>query len=430
MNDFSRRALLRGGAALAATSPLLIPTPAPAAAMDVPVSAGRTELDALKPITTAARVITAQERARRRARLSGLLKAGGAYAALIEGGSSLDYFTGVKWYLSERITAALITADGGLLFITPAFEESRLREMAVGADEILTWEEDEDPFELLAGWLREHSPRAGTIALDEAVRYFVAFRLGEAASGWTLRSAAAEVNGCRMIKSASELALMKLANDVTVAAYRAVHPLVGEGMSGPQITALMNDAQRRLGGAAPAGGAQVDKGTALPHGSREPEYVRDGSVVLMDFGCGVDGYRSDISRTFVVGKPDRQQQRIWDLVRRGQDLAYATAKPGVPAGRVDGVVRSLYADEGFGPGFQLPGLSHRLGHGIGLDVHEPINFVGNEKTPLQPGMCFSNEPGIYVPGSYGVRIEDCIFITEDGAAWFSEPPPSLDRPMG
>ncbi|MEM1187477.1 MAG: Xaa-Pro peptidase family protein [Pseudomonadota bacterium] len=429
MTEYSRRALLRGGAALAAAAPALSSVSVQAAAAVSP-NAGNPALDALSSMTGDARFITDEERAQRRAKLSGLLAENGAYAALIEGGSSLDYFTGVKWYLSERITAAVITADGGLTFITPAFEESRLSEMAGAADEILTWEEDQDPYVMLAAWLRKNSPKAGTVALDEAVRYFVAFRLGEAAKDWTIRSAAPEVNGCRVFKTASEIALMKKASAITIAAYRAVYPLIEKGMSGPDISALMKDAQTRLGGERPAGGAQVDKGSALPHGSREPEYVRDGSVVLMDFGCGVDGYRSDISRTFVVGEPTREQRRVWDLVRRGQDLAFATAKPGVPAGQVDAAVRALYEDEGFGPGFQVPGLSHRLGHGIGLDVHEPINFVGNEKTPLQPGMCFSNEPGIYIPGSYGVRVEDCIYITESGAGWFSQPPPSIERPMG
>jgi Xaa-Pro dipeptidase len=430
MVDISRRSLLRGGAALAASTPLVLPAAANAAATGAAEKSGHPELAKLTPITTQARLITAEQRAKRRAKLSGLLAERGVFAALIEPSASLDYFTGVKWGLSERITAAMITADGDTAFVTPAFEESRLREMAGSEAEILIWQEDEDPFEMLAQWLKDKSPKPGTIALDEAVRYFIAFRLGEAAKGWSLRSAAPEVNACRMVKDDSELALMKLANAVTIAAYQAIHPLVEKGMSGPDITALMQEAQARLGGERAAGGTQVDKGSALPHGSREPEYVRDGSVVLMDFGCGVGGYRSDISRTFVFGKPDRQQQRVWDLVRRGQDLAFATAKPGLPAGEVDKRVRAMYTEEGFGPGYQLPGLSHRLGHGIGMQVHEPINFVGNETTPLQPGMCFSNEPGIYMPGSYGVRLEDCIYITDSGAAWFSEPPASLDKPMG
>jgi len=374
--------------------------------------------------------ISEAERQQRRDKLSNILQEQNVYAALIEPGSSLDYFTGVKWWLSERLTAGLITADGAQIFITPAFEESRLREMAGFSVEILIWQEDEDPFEILAAWIKKRSPKNRTVVLDEAVRYFVAYRLGQAATDWHFRSAANEVNACRMIKSSTELALMQTANDITVAAYQAVHPLVTEGMSGPEIGALMHEAQTRLGGERSSGGAQVDKGTALPHGSREPEYVVDGSVVLMDFGCGVGGYRSDISRTFVVGKISDHQRRLWDLVRRGQDLALATAQPGTAAGEVDRVVRRLYESEGFGPGYGLPGLSHRLGHGIGMDVHEPINFVGNEKTPLEPGMCFSNEPGVYIPGQYGVRIEDCLYITDKGPRWFSEPPSELERPVG
>lgn len=430
MTHASRRAFLRSSATLAALAPALATTSVNAATTGNTPAAGHPALQKLTPITGSAAYITDDERAARRRRLSGQLASNGVFAALIEPSASLDYFTGVKWGLSERITAALITADGDSVFVTPAFEESRLREMAGGDAEIITWQEDEDPFVLLATWLRKRSPKAGTIVLDEAVRYFIAYRLGEAAKDWQLRSGADEINACRMIKSPTELALMKLASDVTVAAYRATYPLVERGMSGPDITALMREAQARLGGEAPAGSAQVDKGSALPHGSREPEYVRDGSVVLLDFGCGVGGYRSDISRTFVFGKANAQQQRLWDLVRRGQDMAFAAAKPGTPAGEVDRLVRRFYTEEGFGPGYQLPGLSHRLGHGIGMQVHEPINFVGNETTLLQPGMCFSNEPGLYVPGSYGVRIEDCLYITEDGARWFSEPPPSLDRPMG
>lgn len=419
----TRRDFLRASAGAAVLPPLLGSSGASAAGPASP-------LDSLRPMTAAVSYIDSAERARRRAKLSRLLKDRGASAALIEPGSTLDYFTGVKWWLSERLTAGLVTAEGALVFITPAFEESRLREMAGASVEILIWEEDEDPFVILASWLKKHHPDAGTLILDEAVRYFVAYRLGAAATDWQLRSGADEVNACRMIKSAAELALMQRANDITIAAYRAVYPLVKSGMSGPEITALMHDAQTRLGGERSSGSAQVGKGTALPHGSREPEYVREGEVILMDFGCGVGGYRSDISRTFVYGEASDHQRQLWALVQRGQELAFATAKPGTPAGEVDRVVRRLYEKEGFGPGYQLPGLSHRLGHGIGMDVHEPINFVGNETTPLQPGMCLSNEPGIYVPGQYGVRLEDCIYMTAEGPRWFSEPPPSIDKPMG
>lgn len=421
----TRRGFLRAG--LGAS--VLLPT-ALAAQGDSKASSPSSPLDALQPMTGGAVPISDQERSQRRDKLRRLLKAADAQAALIEPGSTLDYFTGVKWWLSERITAALITADGALLFITPAFEESRLREMTTADAQIITWEEDEDPFEILASWMKSEYPKAGTLLLDEAVRYFIAYRLGGAASDWSLRSGAEVVNACRMIKSAAELSLMQLASDITIAAYHAVYPLVTVGMSGPQITALMHDAQQRLGGERPGGSAQVNKGTALPHGSREPEFLREGEVVLMDFGCGVGGYRSDISRTFVYGDANAEQRNLWDLVHRGQRLAFDTAQPGTPAGDVDRIVRRLYEREGYGPGYQTPGLSHRLGHGIGMDVHEPINFVGNERTPLQAGMCLSNEPGIYIPGKYGVRLEDCIYITDDGPKWFSEPPASIDKPMG
>jgi Xaa-Pro dipeptidase len=435
MTSSSRRRFLQRAALGAAATPLLAPALhssfADAATMPgVPLIGDASPLDALSSMTKNAVRITDTERQQRRDKLSALLAERGVFAALIEPGSSLDYFTGVQWWLSERITAGLITAKGDTLFITPGFEESRLREMVGSKAQIITWEEDEDPFALLADWLRSTSPGAGTLALDEAVRYFIAHRLSEAAPGWQLTSAVHEVNACRMIKSPAELALMKLASDVTIAAYKAVHPLLEPGMSGPDVTALMQRAQARLGGETPAGGTQLGKGSALPHGSREPEYVSEGQVVLMDFGCAVGGYRSDISRTFVYGEASSAQKRLWDLVHRGQALAFENAKPGTPAGEVDKVVRRFYAQEGFGPGYQLPGLSHRLGHGIGLDVHEPINFVGNETTPLQPGMCLSNEPGLYIPGKYGVRLEDCLFISESGPRWFSTPSPSLSNPMG
>lgn len=426
MNRASRRGFLRAGAALTVAAPLLARAAAGSGSKPVPVSG----LEDLSSMTTQARFITGAERQRRRDKLSGLLRDSGVYAALIEPGSSLRYFTGVEWWISERITAALITADGALAFITPAFEESRLRELVDVPVEVLTWEEDEDPFRILADWLNARNRQPKSIALDEAVRHFIAHRLAGAAPDWEIRSAAGEINACRMIKSPAELALMQLANDVTVAAYGAVYPLVDKGMSGPDITALMQAAQTGLGADGPSGGTQVGKGSALPHGSREPEYVAAGMVVLMDFGCSVGGYRSDISRTFVYGEPDARQRRLWNLVHRGQEIAFSAAQPCTPAGRVDAAVRKFYEAEGFGPGYQLPGLSHRTGHGIGMDVHEPINFVGNETTPLEPGMCLSNEPGLYVPGDYGVRLEDCLYITADGPRYFSSPPPGIDKPMG
>jgi len=192
----------------------------------------------------------------------------------------------------------------------------------------------------------------------------------------------------------------------------------------------MSAAMSKRGGTPEFSLILLGEASAYPHGTGKPQEVRPGEVVLMDCGCSVEGYQSDISRTMVMGEPNEQQRSVWDLVHRGQQIAFATAKVGTPAGAVDDAVRTAYEKAGYGPGYELPGTSHRTGHGIGMDGHEPVNFVHGETTPLAPGMCFSDEPGIYIPGSFGVRLEDCIHITESGPKWFSVPPPSLDTPFG
>ncbi len=427
MNINSRRDFLKAGTALTLATgsfSLLAAESVSPAAISVPM------LDKLKPITQDARLITAQERKARRDKLRAVMQKQGHAAVLIEPGSTLEYFTNVKWWISERITAAVIAANGDLMFVTPAFEESRLLELLEMPADILTWEEDQDPFELIAAWLKKHAMKEGTIALDESVRHFVAHQLAAAAPQIKVTSANLEVNECRMIKSAAEIALMQLASDVTIQAYRTVYPLIKQGMGREDVISLMYQAQSKLGADNPAGGAQIGKGSALPHGSTIPEYVDEGVVVLMDFGCSVGGYRSDISRTFVFGEADTAQKTLWQHVHKGQQIAFETAQPGTAAGKVDVAVRKYYEQIGYGPDYRLPGLSHRTGHGIGIDVHEPINFVRNETMALAPGMCLSNEPGLYRPGSYGVRLEDCLYITETGPRWFTTPPPSIDQPMG
>jgi Xaa-Pro aminopeptidase len=232
-----------------------------------------------------------------------------------------------------------------------------------------------------------------------------------------------------MIKSAPEIALMQAATDVTIAAYRWTHPRIEAGMAGAEIGALMNAATRRLGGSPEFALVLVGEGSAYPHGTKEVQRVARGQVVLMDCGCTVRGYQSDVSRTFVFGPASREQRTVWDHVARGQQVAFGAARPGTPAGAVDDAVRRLYVQLGYGPDYKLPGLSHRTGHGIGMDGHEPVNLVRGETTPLAPGMCFSDEPGIYLPGRFGVRLEDCFHMTASGPKWFSEPPHSLDAPI-
>lgn len=373
--------------------------------------------------------ITPDERRARIAKAQALMAQHGLGAILLEPGPSMLYFAGLGWWRSERLTAVIVPAEGDIAVVTPAFEEPSVREQMALPAEVRVWNEDESPFALVAGVLDDRGVK-GPLGLEDTVRYFVVDGLKNDMPGREVTTAAPVVHGCRMIKSAHELALMQAANDITMAAYREVFPKVEAGMTGPDISALMKAATIRHGGAPTFAMALVGEASAYPHGSDKVHVVEDGTVILMDCGCDLHGYKSDISRSWVHGEPSRAQSRVWNTVKRGQEIALETAKVGVPAGEVDRAVRAYYEAEGFGPGFQLPGLSHRLGHGIGMETHEPINFVGNETTALAPGMCLSNEPGIYRPGEFGIRLEDCLYMTEEGPKLFSGLSPSIANPMG
>lgn len=385
---------------------------------------------ALQPITGDARPIAAAERLARIAKAQRLMREHGLGSVLIEPGASLDYFTGVQWWRSERLTAAILPVEGEPAVVTPFFEEPSVRETLAVPAEVRTWVEHEDPAKIVAGFLRDRKVADKPIGIEETVRFFVFDALGPHLPSAMLDSAAPVVRGCRMIKSPAELALMQKAADVTVAAYRHTGPRIEKGMTPADIAAIMNGATRALGGDPQFALILLGEASAYPHGTGKPQEVKEGEVVLMDCGCSVHGYQSDISRTFVFGEATAEQRKVWDQMARGQRIAFASARPGRPAGSVDDAVRRQYEAWGYGPGYRLPGTSHRTGHGIGMEVHEPINFVHGEDTPLAPGMCLSNEPGIYLPGKFGIRLEDCLYIAADGPRWFSEPPPSLDRPFG
>ena len=351
-------------------------------------------------------------------------------AVVLEPGSAMIYFTGVRWYRSERYVGVVIPREGDIAFVTPYFEEPSVRESMRFGDDVRTWHEHENPFALVAGILADRGLRDGRVGIEETVRFFIADGIAAAAPRFEIVSADAVTRGCRMFKSPAELALMQLANSITLKAYRHTYRQVEGGMTGADIKAIMNSATRALGGDPKFASVLLNESSAYPHGSKAPQVVEEGGVVLMDCGCAVHDYRSDISRTWVHGEPNERQRRVWKTAKRGQEIALETAQIGTPAGRVDDAVRAYYAREGFGPDYQTPGLSHRLGHGIGIDVHEPINFVRGEDTPLAPGMCLSNEPGIYWFGEFGVRLEDCMMITEDGPRMFTPFSPSIDAPFG
>lgn len=390
--------------------------------------AAEPDLRALKDMTTEARPIDAAERTGRLARAQALMRGHGIGAVVIEPGSSMIYFTGVRWSRSERPTLAILPVEGDPCIITPYFEEPSVREtLAVPAD-IRIWQEDGSAFPIAAGFLRDRQLATMPVAVEETTRFFISDGLGQVL-GRPLVSANRVVRGCRMTKTPAELALMQKAADVTAAAYRWTYPRVEAGMTGTDIGQLMNAATRALGGAPEFALVLIGEASAYPHGSKENHRVAPGQVVLMDCGCSVQGYQSDTSRTWVHGAASKEQRTVWAQVQRGQQVAFAAAKVGTPAGEVDAAVRRLYTGLGYGPDYKLPGLSHRTGHGIGLDGHEPVNLVRGETTRLAPGMCFSDEPGLYLPGKFGVRLEDCFHVTADGPQWFSTPPASLDRPL-
>jgi Xaa-Pro dipeptidase len=371
--------------------------------------------------------ITRAERMQRIAKAQQLMRAAGLKALLVESGSSLVYFTGVQWRRSERLTAALIPAEGETVIVTPEFEEPSIREMLMVPADVRVWNEHESPFVRLADWLKEHGAGKGPVGVEETTRFF-AFE-GLRTLGVETRADSGVVRTCRIIKSPAEIALLQAAADITVAAYRETGPQIASGMQPADISKIMSAAMAKRGATPEFTLVLLGEASAYPHGSRKPQEVRPGEVVLMDCGCSYEGYQSDISRTMVMGEATKQQRSVWDLVKRGQQIALETAKVGTPAGAVDDAVRAAYVKAGYGPGYKLPGTSHRTGHGIGLDVHEPINFVHGEVAHLAPGMCFSDEPGIYIPGSFGVRLEDCIHLTESGPKWFSVPPTSIDAPF-
>jgi Xaa-Pro dipeptidase len=416
MTVLSRRVFLRA----AAGAPLI------AGAGNWPSTASAAEL---KFMTADMKPISVDERRARIAKVQILMGQRRVAALLIEPGSTLEYFTGIRWRRSERITLAIIPARGEVLVVTPAFEEPSVREtLQVGGD-VRTWNEHESPIERIVQGLRDRGAGSGVLAVESTTRFFIVDGVRRASNASEIVSGDPLVRACRLVKSPAELALMQLANSVTLEALRFVHAHVERGMSSANISALMDRTTTALGGTPEFALVLLNEASAYPHGSLQIQTVREGSTILMDCGCTVQGYQSDISRTWVFGPATARQRTIWNTVKRGQEIALETAKIDLPVGRIDDAVRSYYESQGWGPGYKLPGLSHRTGHGIGLDGHEPAYLVHGDATPLQAGMCFSDEPGLYIPGEFGVRLEDCWVMTASGPKLFTPLAKSLDEPI-
>jgi Xaa-Pro dipeptidase len=388
------------------------------------------ELAAIRPWADPAPAISPAERAGRIARARSIMADRAIDALLIGAGPSLRYFAGVPWGASERLVAMLLTATGDPIVIAPRFERGTLEaDLAIPAD-LRLWEEDESPSDMVAAALRERN--IARLAIDPAMAFLFVERLRRAAPAIELAEASVVVDGCRMHKSPAELALMQQAKSMTLEVQQRAARILRPGIRASEVVRFLDAAHRAIG--APGGNGfaivQFGRATAFPHGLPGDAALGEGEMVLIDTGCVIEGYHSDITRTYVFGEPDAEQRRIWALEQEAQAAAFAAAEIGAPCERVDHAARTVLERAGLGPDYRLPGLPHRTGHGIGLSIHEPAYLVRGDTTPLAPGMCFSNEPMIVVPDRFGIRLEDHFYMTPDGPRWFTTPSPSIDRPFG
>jgi len=379
-----------------------------------------------------ARPISAMERRERQEKAHELMRANELDAILLMEGTSLNYFTGIRWWGGERMFAMVLPAKGEAFYVCPAFEEGRAREqIAKTSDEkqadVRIWQEDENPYQRLAQGLHDRGMLTGKVGVEETVRFVFSEGVAQAAPQARLMSATPVTAGCRMIKSKAELELMRLASKVTLTAYQAVYRSLRDGMTQFEVGRLVEAANDQLGF---GGDALVEVGeySAFPHGSVQPQVIREGVPVLIDGGCKVEGYESDITRMLLIGKPPDKVKHVFEIVQRAQSAAVAVARPGVDCSAVDAAARKLITDAGYGPDYKC--FTHRVGHGIGMDGHEWPYLVRGNSTKLAANMTFSDEPGIYIRGEFGVRLEDDMHITEDGAELFTVQSPSLEEPFG
>jgi Xaa-Pro dipeptidase len=430
----SRRRFLEVGSAAAGVAAVSHPLLASSKAMNeklvdtsLPPSLAR-----LKSRKSEATPITREERQERYERARKLMGENALDAIVLMEGTSLKYFTGIRWWGGERLFALVLPVKGEAFYVCPAFEEGRAHEQIANAPDgaqpdVRTWQEDENPYQRVAQGLTDRGMASGRLGIEEEIRFVFSDGIARAAPQLSLVSATPVTAGCRVIKSAHELALMRLACQVTLSAYQAVYQALHEGMTQQQVSDLIDTAYGRLGFPGEAS-VQVGEYSALPHGSVTPQVIREGSIVMIDDGCTVEGYQSDITRTFVLGKASEKMKKVFDIVHRAQAAALATARPGLECGSVDAAARKVITDAGYGPDYKF--FSHRLGHGMGMDGHEWPYLVRGNTTKLAPNMTFSDEPGIYIRREFGVRLEDDMHITENGAELFTPQSPSLEDPFG
>lgn len=395
-------------------------------------STAEAELAKLRSMRDVVPPIGAEERHARVAKVQRLMRERGVDALYLDASTANFYFTGLRLKGSERLHGAVIPAEGEIAYITPAFEQAKLETMISLPGRIHAWHEHEDPTALVIEAVRATGHASGTIAIDPATPYFTVEGLQRAGNSFAFVNARPLTAACRMIKSAAEIALMTHAMNLTLGVQRAAAAILRPGIATTEVEAFVGKAHTALGFDSPASFCIVlfGEATAYPHGVPHPQILREGDTVLIDIGAPLHGYQSDITRTYVFGEPSARQREVWDVEKRATEAVFAAARLGAPCEALDRAARDVIEGAGFAREYGLPGLPHRTGHGIGLDVHEEPYIVRGDATRLAPGMCFSNEPTICIYGEFGVRLEDHIHMTETGPAWFTTPSPSIDDPFG
>jgi Xaa-Pro dipeptidase len=427
----SRRRFLEMGGATAGVAAASSALLSPAAAQATNDSSLPPSIAQLKSRKSEAASITTEERSQRQEHARKLMAQNALDAIVVMEGTSLRYFAGIRWWGGERMFALILPAKGAAFYVCPAFEEGRAHEQLLNAPDgakadVRVWQENESPYQLVARGLKDRGVAFGKIGIEETVRFVFADGIAKAAPQAVLASATPVTAGCRMIKSPHEIGLMRLASQATIAVYEAVYQALREGMTQHDVQNLIAAAYDRMGFPGDAS-VMVGEYSASPHGSNTPQVIREGSIIMIDDGCTVEGYQSDITRTFVLGKASDKMKSVFDIVHHAQSAALARARPGAECGSIDDAARKVITDAGYGPAYKY--FTHRLGHGLGMDGHEwPYLVLGNP-TKLQAGMTTSNEPGIYIQGEFGIRLEDDMHITENGAELFTRQSQSLEQPF-
>jgi Xaa-Pro dipeptidase len=391
-------------------------------------------LAALTDMTAGVPTIEPAEYQQRIARACQLMQQHRVDAVLLNAGTNLSYFTGLNWYASERLVCALLLATGEILYVLPAFEIGTIKPLIKITGPLHGWQEHENPYQLCVQLIQQQLNKTTLqVAIDESAAFFIADGIKKALAGdGDIVNAQPISAGCRMQKSATEIAIMQRAMDMTLQVHQATASILYPGITTAEVTEFIDQAHRKVGAKQGSYFCIVLFGTdtAFPHGVDKPKALENNEMVLIDTGCKLNGYLSDITRSYIFGEATEKQRQVWQHEKSAQIVAFNAAKIGVAGQEVDRAARNYLTQQGYGPDYNLPGLPHRTGHGIGMDIHEWPYLVEGNSLPLATGMCFSNEPMLVLPGEFGIRLEDHFYMTESGPRWFTQPSHAIDAPFG